>query len=370
MSIYDEVLHFIRSPWRPSFEQLALAVFHYQFEHVPPYRQYCLDCGVKAEKVKYLAEIPPVSTLAFKYAKLASRAEPVTPAACLFLTSGTTIGRNQRGRHLVLRPEIYRASATGHLKAMLFPDGRRTAMLALHPTADRMPESSLSRMISWCIEEFGTGEAFCAATRQGVDTMAAMEFMRADACRTHPLSLLGTTASFAALFAQIRAQIDAHDAPIRLAGGSRLMDTGGAKGQTIPLTPHQVAAMAEELLGIAAPLVINEYGMTEMCSQLYDATSFNSATDAPPGFRMKAAPPWLRAVAVDPVNLAPVADGCVGMLSYFDLANVGSVSALLTEDFGMVQGGAVAIIGRAAAGDPRGCALAIEQFAAHRSASA
>jgi hypothetical protein len=35
----------------------------------------------------------------------------------------------------------------------------------------------------------------------------------------------------------------------------------------------------------------------------------------------------------------------------------------MTEDFGVIEKGAVRVVGRAAAGDPRGCALAIEEFA-------
>jgi len=58
-----------------------------------------------------------------------------------------------------------------------------------------------------------------------------------------------------------------------------------------------------------------------------------------------------------------VDDGDVGLLSFFALAIVGSVSALMTEDFGVIENGAVRVLGRAAAGDPRGCALAIEEFA-------
>jgi hypothetical protein len=108
--------------------------------------------------------------------------------------------------------------------------------------------------------------------------------------------------------------------------------------------------------------VINEYGMTEMCSQFYDATRFNSAFDAPPGARLKLGPPWVRATALDPVTLAPVENGRLGLLSYFDLANVGSVSALLTEDLGTVERGGIHIIGRTPASEARGCALGIAQF--------
>ncbi|HYL60188.1 MAG TPA: hypothetical protein VEU51_15060, partial [Candidatus Acidoferrales bacterium] len=66
----------------------------------------------------------------------------------------------------------------------------------------------------------------------------------------------------------------------------------------------------------------------------------------------------------DPVTLRPVADGEMGLLTFFDLANVGSVSAVMTEDLGTVESGRVRVVGRIDAVDARGCALSIEQFAA------
>src|SRR5260370_20994811 len=95
------------------------------------------------------------------------------------------------------------------------------------------------------------------------------------------------------------------------------------------------------MFGIPEPFVINEYGMTEMCSQLYDATTFNSSDDSPPDRRIKLPPPWLRPVALDPVNLEPVDDGGGGLLSFFYFANLGFPSALITEGFGVVENGAV-----------------------------
>ena len=356
MSIYDEVLSFIEAPCKESFEPLALEVFRYQFSHVAPYREYCVQRGVRPEAVHSLDQVPAISTVAFKYARLESCEAP-SPTARLFRTSGTTAGKDGRGRHMVVRPEIYRVSALTHLRRMLFPDGVRLPILALHPTADRMPESSLSQMISWCIEEFGMPPALCAATRHGIETATAVEFLVGMERSGAPVCILGTTASFAALFEAMRTRKIA----LHLPSGSRLMDTGGAKGQITPLSAEAMVSASELMLGIREPFVINEYGMTEMCSQLYDATTFNSSDDSPPDRRIKLPPPWLRPVALDPVNLEQVDEG--GLLAFFDLANVGSVSALMTEDFGVIEDGAVRVLGRAAAGGPRGCALAIEEFA-------
>ncbi len=359
MSIYEQVLGFIESPGAESFEALALDVFRFQFANVPVYRAYCQSRNANPENVRRLANIPYASTLAFKYADVANISDDAA-AGLTFLTSGTTKGFAERGRHRVPKPEIYRAAAIAHLRRMLFPDDARIAMLAMHPTADRMPESSLSRMIGWCIEEFGAGAVECVASRQGVDAARAAVFLAETAARDEPVCILGTTASFAALFEHLRA----NGPRIRLAAGSRIMDTGGAKGQIIPLGAEAVVASAGQLLGVAPALAINEYGMTELCSQLYDATPFNCAGAAgTPGARMKLAPPWMRPVALDPAIMSPAAPGAAGMLAFFDLANAGSISALMTEDFGIVQGDAVAILGRAAASGARGCALAIDEFA-------
>jgi len=363
MSIWKEVLRFIQRPDphpdSDGFEPLAIRVFRHQYDAIAPYRDYCLEHGVSPAQVRSIDDIPAISTVAFRYAELAGE-----PPQRVFVTSGTTLGSLERGSHFVPHLEVYRASALSHLARMLFPDHARIRMLALHPGADLMPESSLAQMVSWCVEEFGNGRALGAADRTGLDVAAARSFLNESSAAGEPVCILGTTAAFARLLSAL-AQADA---PIRLAAGSRIMDTGGAKGQAIPLAAGELLALAERWLGIPPALVINEYGMTEMCSQLYDLTALNRRDDGPhaqalASARPKLGPPWLRAAAVDPVTLKGVPDGEIGLLSFFDLANVGSVSALITEDFGIVDGREVFVLGRAT-GDPRGCALGVEEFAA------
>ena len=164
MSIYEQVLSFIHRPEPDLFQQLAMNVFRHQYEAVASYRRYCEACGVDPGSVHSADEVPAVSNVAFKYADLAVEAAAESPEAAIFLTSGTTQGRERRGRHIVARPDVYRASAIAHLRTMLFPDDRRMPILAMHPTSDLMPESSLSAMISWCIAEFATGTHLTAAS--------------------------------------------------------------------------------------------------------------------------------------------------------------------------------------------------------------
>ncbi len=359
MSIYEKVLNFIERPGPEDFEPLALEVFRHQFESVAPYRDFCLGAGVRPEQVRSVEDVPAVSTAAFKYVRLEDAPEADRARARTFFTSGTTAGRDRRGCHVVPRPEVYRKSALAHLRRMLFPDARPLRILALHPTADRMPESSLAQMISWCIEEFGLEPAACAAGRRGLDLAAAARFLAVAESARAAVCLLGTTAAFGALFENL----ERRGRSFALADGSRMMDTGGAKGQAVPLEAGAVCERAQRLLGIRPMLVINEYGMTELGSQLYDATALNSeAGGAPAAERVKIAPPWLRPTAVDPVTLKPLSRGEIGLLRFFDLANVGSVAAVLTEDYGTVAGERVRVLGRARTAQARGCALAMEQF--------
>ncbi|HKD69142.1 MAG TPA: acyl-CoA reductase [Candidatus Binataceae bacterium] len=355
MSIENQILDFIHRPDSGRFEELAKALFAYQFNHVEPYREFCRCWGGSPASVKTVADITPVSTAAFKYVKFCAG----LPQR-IFRTSGTTHGRDRRGEHFMPGVQLYRASALAHLERMMFPDRCRPWMLALHPVADRMPESSLSQMISWCIESFGGARSLCCATPQQVDSRAAFDFLREAEAAAEPICILGTTAALSAIFDYLRVI----GARLRLAADSRVMDTGGPKGQSKPLTQAEVRAMAQQYLGISSPWVINEYGMTELSSQLYDATPVNCPGASEGVERVKVAPPWLKVIARDPASLRPVGPQEIGLLSFFDLANAGSVSALLTEDLGVVNAeGTVRVLGRLIGSDPRGCALGIEQFA-------
>ena len=359
MTIHEQVISFINSSRPELFASISIDVFRHQYVAVPAYRKYCDAAGIDPNAVSLPDEIPMVSTVAFKFAELCPPDSDRIPGARVFLTSGTTVGRDRRGRHVVAHPEVYRASALAHLRRMMFPDGGGIRMLALHPTADRMPESSLSAMISWCIEEFGGGLASCAADRSGLDCDTAVRFLREAQRDGAPVCILATTAAIAALFEHLRSRQEA----VVLPAGSRMMDTGGAKGQARPLSAREVVEAARDILSIEPRFVINEYGMTELCSQLYDATALNSDRDVPPEERMKIAPPWMMPMAIDPITMRRLPEGETGLLGFIDLANVHSVSAVLTEDVGMVFGNRVRMLGRARAGGARGCALSIDQFA-------
>ena len=63
-------------------------------------------------------------------------------------------------------------------------------------------------------------------------------------------------------------------------------------------------------------------------------------------------------------TLRPVEPGAAGLLQHFDLANVGSVAAVLTEDLGRAVEDGFVVLGRAPGAEPRGCSLAMEELLA------
>ena len=162
------------------------------------------------------------------------------------------------------------------------------------------------------------------------------------------MCLLGTTVGFAAW----SAWLERRDERFVLPGGSRLMDTGGVKGQSA-LERDAVMHPMISRLGLEEHDLVNEFGMTELLSQCY-ANGL--------GVLDHEGPPWLRTRVLDPVTLAERAEGEEGILCHTDLANAGSVLAVLTEDRGRAEGGSMTWLGRTPGSPPRGCSLATAEL--------
>src|SRR5262249_26293027 len=146
--------------------------------------------------------------------------------------------------------------------------------------------------------------------------------------------------------------------------GSRAMHTGGFKGRSREVAPHELRAAMASTFGIATQCVVGEYGMTELSSQLYEGTLRASAGLPTPATRhgVFVPPPWLRVAAVDPETLAPVPAGEVGILRFEDLANVDSALAVQTADRGRLVDGGVELLGRLPGAPPRGCSLVVAEL--------
>lgn len=346
-----------------TFNALALRVFGFQMRHNAPYAAYARLRGRSPEAVRHWSEIPAVPTSAFKEVPLVSGA--AANAEAVFRTSGTTRGEERRGEHYLLDLTLYHASLLPNFAAHLLPDGAELPMLSLLPPAFEMPDSSLAHMIAVVSERLGaTGSGSYATVAEGIDEPALEAALRHYEATGTPVCLLGTSFAFVHWTDSLRSRGES----FRLPPGSRLMDTGGFKGRSREVAVDELRATYLELLGIPADHLVNEYGMAELCSQFYDTVLRDRLRQTPPGPRLddlagprlKEGPPWVRTQVVSPETLEPLPPGEVGILRHYDLANLGSVLGVQTEDLGRLVDGGFELLGRAAGAPPRGCSIATD----------
>lgn len=330
----------------PEFDGLARAVFAHQYEHNAAYRAYCDGRRASPDSVASWQEIPAVPTDAFKAATLLC-GDPAH-AVAVFRTSGTTAGRERRGTHAFLSLDLYDAALLAGFEANLLPDGERLPILSLIPRADEQPESSLSHMLSTVVARLGEpGSAWLVSADAGLDVEAAVRVLDAIERVAQPALLAGTSLAFAHLFDALESRGRRYALP----AGSRAMDTGGSKGLARELSRDELLGRFRETLGLPEHRVINEYGMTEMSSQLY---AIGRGAHSGPG--------WLRTRAMDPETLEPLGEGEVGVLRHWDLANLDSVAVLQTADLGRVGPDGVELLGRARGAEARGCSIAMDEL--------
>ncbi len=331
-----------------AFESRALRAFRLQFEANRPYARYCRASGATPDSVERWRDIPPVPTAAFRAVELIV-GDPAD-AQLRFRTSGTSGGAAARGTHLVRRPATYRASLLGPFRHSVFGGRSAGRILLLHPPFEPTRESSLAWMLDTVFEEFGTSDSRRIEPSGAGDPSApaGIDTLEAAAAAEEPVAILGTTLALA----EWGDRLAAADVRIDLPTESRVMDTGGAKGRE---DLERDAAIGDLLgrFGLAADAAVNEFGMTELLSQRYA-----------PGLGRLAlrGPPWLRSRVLDPVTLEERPEGDEGILCHYDLANVGSVIAVLTADRGRAVGDAIEWLGRTPGAEPRGCSLATAEL--------
>lgn len=367
MQLRGQLLHVFHEPVDSVlsdtvFDQHARAVFSYQFERNVPYHAYCRRRNRTPDNVTHWSEIPPVPTAAFKEVDLI--AGDIASVEAVFRTSGTTGGLERRGTHYVLDLSLYNGSLIPTFAARLLPDSADMPILSLIPRDTDLPDSSLAHMVAVVMERLGNADsAYYGTAIDGIDALGIERALEQFMATNTPVCILGTSFSFVHWMDGMTER----GKRLVLPRGSRLMDTGGYKGRSREVRAEVMLTSYEDLLSIPSEACINEYGMTELCSQMYDVTLSDRVRHGAPGTRRKRPPPWLRVRIVDPVTLAPVAEGQTGLVQLFDLANVGSVIAVQTEDLGVQLEDGYRLLGRVPGSQPRGCSIAMDDLlqAAH-----
>ncbi|HJN77321.1 MAG TPA: hypothetical protein QGF58_25575 [Myxococcota bacterium] len=269
-------------------EAFALELFRWQVTVSPVHRDFA--AGVEPTS---LHEIPAVPVRLCRALVFCTSRQGVT-----FRTSGTT---GERGVHMMADTEAYDVAARLHFEACVTDPPPQALNLC-----PRAADSSLGHMMRMLFPDAtadapsGEGPVFVATTASRAAELPVME----------------------------------------LPPGSVVMVTGGFKGDS----PEHLDLRA----GLGPHFRrIDEYGMTELSSQLWGAPGEGYLP-----------PRWLVPYAVDPLSGEPT-EG-VGLLRFVDLANWSSLLAIETEDLGEVRGGRVFLQGRLQRAEPRGCSLAAE----------
>jgi len=340
---------FIAEPDASAFDELAREIFGFQFEHNEPYRRFCESRSVVPARLKSWQEIPAVISSAFK--DLEVSALPPASRTNVFHSSGTVYQRPSRHFHSRETLRVYERSLLRGFKANVLPDRARANFLILTPRSEDAPNSSLVYMFETVTRSFADTKEFCAKVNaDGGWSVAFEEVLAATqnlAANESAVVICGTAFSFVHLCDFLAQQGEVLSFP----AGSRVFETGGYKGRSRTVGKAELHRMISRRLSIPESHIVSEYGMSELSSQAYDRKPGES------GERIYHFSPWARAAVLSPETGEVVSEGESGLLRIVDLANVGSVLAVQTEDLARPRGTGFELLGRAEIAEARGCSL-------------
>jgi len=187
-----------------------------------------------------------------------------------------------------------------------------------------------------------------------IDFEALLEVLVRAQREDRPLALVGTSLAF------VHVEDALGTRRFALPRGSRVMQTGGFKGQQRDVDEHGLRRALAARYGIDEAWIIQEYGMTELSSQMYETTVRDAALGRERGPRRLWVPSWVRASIVDPERLQPVRAGDEGILRIDDLANLDTACAIQTSDRAVHVQDGLRLLGRVAGATPRGCSIAVD----------
>jgi acyl-protein synthetase LuxE len=339
------------------FNEAALELFALQFDKNRPYGDYSRRLGRTPAEVRHWTEIPAVPTDVFKGEPLVTF-DPAASAR-VFMTSGTSAGPESRGKvHKdAAAMTVHDAVVRDGFRRWCLPDRERIRILVLAPPEEAVPHLRMAHDCSLFLREFDAGGGRHFIGEAGLRDEALVQALREAEAEGKPVLLVGAT------FSLVRFFDGCGEGGLRFAlpSGSRMADGGGYKGRSRELTKAEFLGTAGETLGLPASHCVNLLGITELTSLFFDNVLAGSlAGDHSP--RHKTNAPWTRTRAVNPETLEILPPGQVGLLRHWDLANIGSVAALQTDDLGMQIGPGFEVLGRARGAELRGCSLAMEQF--------
>ncbi len=333
-----------------AFNDLALEIFHHQFNHNAPFQAFCRSLGQTPRKIKSWVDIPAVSINAFK--DLTLSCTPIEKCPRVFMTSGTTRG-DMKGKNYHVGLEIYDLSMKRFFEPSFMQHlGTKPLMGTLFPSESHMPNSSLAHYLELARKDFGSPQSQCLFDEGVLNVSKSIEFLKMACNENKPVALLGATFSFVHLMDALE-ELGLGD-QFKLPQGSKILDTGGFKGQSREIPMPVFYAKTQKFFGVEAQNSINMYGMTELSSQFYDHGQANVPL-------LKYPPHWMKSKTIDPVTGESLPEGEAGLLVHCDLANFNSVTCILTEDLGILSARGFQLLGRMSGAQPKGCSVGVDE---------
>ncbi|HTQ03858.1 MAG TPA: acyl-protein synthetase [Polyangiaceae bacterium] len=358
-ALHARVRAFARGGAPDDFASLGLAIARFQAANSAGFARLVASRGARLER---LEDIPGVPAETFRLTRVA--VHPPELDVARFETSGTT--GDERGVHAFRTTETYEAVAldAGARALVSFGRGPRV-VVSLAAAPGETQSSSLGFMLGLFQREWdGRSLADGTFAREhaarwlfgpdGVDLEGLEHAAKVALRRGEPLLVLATAFALVALLDALDGRV--LDAP----SATAVMVTGGYKGRSREVSKAELRRGVARAFGVPETHVVSEYGMTELTSQLYEGTLPGAALAGPPDVLLE--PPTLRVVPVDPVTLAAVPDGEVGMARIIDLGNVDSAVVVQTEDLVRRRDGGIELLGRQPGATARGCSLAVEAW--------
>lgn len=310
------------------FEVLALEMFLQQYLRNEVYREFADARKIRPDDIRKLTDIPYLPIEFFKTHDVVCGNAP--PQA-VFRSSGTT--GSVRSRHLVTDLAVYRRSFVRGF-ARCYGDPKDVQFLALTPTPEQAPDSSLVYMIQKLMDLSSSPEnGFFLANHSGLSAR-----LRQQRARNKKVVLIGLTYALV----DFANNYPGNYAPLIV------IETGGMKGHRPEITREELHSLLCPAFGVEQ--IHSEYGMTELLSQAWSQGDGRFST-----------PPWMKVLVRDPHDpLSYVGPGVTGGINIIDLANQDSCCFIATQDLGRLHSdGLFEVLGRFESSDLRGCSLMI-----------
>jgi len=311
------------------FRQLALDIFHFQYEANSVYNSYVNALGKKNSDVDEIEKIPFLPISFFKTDEIKTGK---FNAEVIFKSSGTTQTINSQ--HYVKDVSIYTQSFTTAFKK-IYGDLQEWCILGLLPSYLEKGNSSLVYMVDDLIKQSQHPQSgfYLYDLEKLKETLLSLERSNQ---KTLVIGVTYALLDFAEKFSM----------PLT---NTIIMETGGMKGRREELTRMEVHDQLKKAFGKTE--IHSEYGMTELLSQAY----------AKKEGRFEC-PPWMKVLIRDDEDPLSVqgseAEVVSGAINIIDLANVYSCSFIATDDVGkLYPDKSFEVLGRMDGSDLRGCSL-------------